>query len=116
MEALVYLNLTLLSATTLAELNRSALVYFLVGTVFILVTAIAAYQLHLLYIAKTKLWAKLKAKVRYCLQVLKPSPKLVVLNEVAGRTTTSHDPHRIVTRTVMELREPMLEDSYTRLT
>ena len=102
-EACVYLNLIVLSVAALTDLNTAALVYSLVGLVFVVMIALIAQQFHLLYIAKTALWLRLKNKwPRY----RKEQSEL----QTSGDTiNTSHDPYKIVTKTVIELREPLLD-------
>ena len=104
-EAGVYLNLILLSTTTHAGLNTAALVYSLVGLVFAVMIALIVQQFHLLYIAKTALWLRLKNKW----------PRFRKEQSDSGDTppqitNPSHDPHKLVTKTVIELREPLLDN------
>ena len=99
-EAGVYLNLIVLSVTALIGLNSPALVYSLVGLVFVVMMALIAHQFHLFYIAKTALWLRLKSKWP---QFRKVSP------EVQISINPSHDQHKLVTRTVIDLREPLLD-------
>jgi len=64
----------------------------------------SAYQFHLLYISKTPLWTKLI----HCRRVLKN--RTAVRNDtVELNIRTSHDPHKIMTKTVIDLREPLME-------
>ena len=102
-EACVYLNLILLSVTTLTGLNTAALVYSLVGLVFVVMIALIAHQFHLLYIAKTALWLRLKNKWP---RFRKVSPEVQTNDDTIN---PSHDPHKLVTKTVIELREPLLD-------
>ena len=107
-EACVYLNLIVLSATALTRLNTAALVYSLVGLVFVVMIALIAHQFHLLYIAKTALWLRLKNKwPRF-----KKEPQEVQISDSATpeNINPSHDPHKLVTKTVIELREPLLDN------
>ena len=102
--AFVYLNLVVLLATAQADLNTAALVYSLVGLVFVVMIALIAHQFHLLYIAKTALWLRLKNKW----------PRFRKEQSDSGDTppnitNPSHDPHKLVTKTVIELREPLLD-------
>ena len=102
-EAGVYLNLIVLSVTALTDLNTAALVYSLVGLVFVVMIALIAHQFHLRYIAKTALWLRLKNKW--------PRFKKVS-SEIRTSDNTinpSHDQHKLVTKTVIELREPLLD-------
>ena len=102
-ESCAYLNLVVLSVTALIGLNTAALVYSLVGLVFVVMIALIAYQFHLLYIAKTDLWLRLKNKwPRFRKEQLELKTSDVTINP-------SHDPHKIVTKTVIDLREPLLD-------
>ena len=102
-EACVYLNLVVLSVTALTGQNAAALVYSLVGLVFVVMIALIAHQFHLLYISKTALWLRLKNKwPRF-----RKQPQ-VQTNE--DSINPSHDPHKLVTKTVIELREPLLDN------
>ena len=103
-EACVYLNLIVLSVTALTGLNTATLVYSLVGLVFVLMIALIANQFHLLYIAKTALWLRLKNKWP---QFRKEQPEEQITPPSA--INPSHDPHKLVTKTVIELREPLLD-------
>ena len=103
-ETSIYLNLIVLSATTLTGLNAAALVYSLVGLVFVIMIALSAYQFHLLYIAKTTLWLRLKNKCPRFRKKLSEE-QITPPNTI----NPSHDPHKIVTKTVIDLREPLLE-------
>ena len=103
-EACVYLNLIVLSVTALIGLNTAALVYSLVGLVFVVMIALIAHQFHLLYIAKTALWLRLKNKWP---RFRKEQSEIQIIDDAA--INTSHDPHKFVTKTVIELREPLLD-------
>ena len=99
-EACVYLNLIVLSVTALIGLNTAALVYSLVGLVFVSMIALIAHQFHLLYVAKTALWLRLKRRFR------KVPTEVQISDDTVNQ---SHDPHNIVTKSVIELREPLLD-------
>ena len=104
-ESCVYLNLVVLSVAALIGLNTAALVYSLVGLVFVVTVALIALQFHLLYIAKTALWLRLKNKWP---RFRKEHAQSEV--QISDDTINpSHDPHKIVTKTVIELREPLLD-------
>ena len=107
-EAFVYLNLVALSATAQAGLNSEPLVYSLVSLVFVLLIFTCAYQFYALYIAKTKSWLKLKDT---CLHYI-PKKQQKHTNAPTRRVNPSQDPHRIITKTVVELREPLMETSH----
>ena len=107
-EALAYLNIFLLSAfpfaTTHTRINVAALVYSLVGLVFVVMIALIAHQFHLLYIAKTALWLRLKNKwPRF--RKKESEEQITPPNTI----NPSHDPHKLVTKSVIELREPLLD-------
>ena len=104
-EACVYLNLVVLSVTALIDLNTAALVYSLVGLVFVVMIALIAHQFHLLYIAKTALWLRLNNKWPRFRKEQTDSG-----DTPPGITNLSQDPHKIVTKTVIELREPLLDN------
>ena len=103
-EASVYFNLVVLSVTTLTGLNTAALVYSLVGLVFVVMIALIAHQFHLLYIAKTTLWLRLKNKWP---RLRKEQPEV---NTPLNAVNPSHDPHKLVTKSVIDLREPLLDN------
>ena len=111
-EASIYLNLIVLSAVTLAELESPALMHSLVGTVFITMIAIIAYHFHILYISKSTIWKKIETKVSRVLESIwlltdtKNTPLVL-----PPPMSSSHDPHKIVSKTVIELCEPLLESS-----
>jgi hypothetical protein len=106
-EAGTYLNLVVLSATALAGIHTKGLVYFLVGLLFVTMVLICAHQGHLLYIAKTTQWQRFERKWLHCKSKLH---RANVGGKVPPPTiNASHDPHRIITKTVIELREPLIE-------
>ncbi len=67
--------------------------------------AICIFQFHVFYIAKIALWIKLKG--------MWPSYKEASKNDgdnvAAQIINPSHDQYKIVTRTVLEIREPLLD-------
>ena len=103
-ETSVYLNLVILSTATLAKLNSTALIYSMVGTVFITMMGIILYHFHIQCTAKLSIWvymmSLLGAKLRTFSTIDPPVDLSVGL---------SQDPHKIVSKTVVELREPLLE-------
>ena len=101
-EACVYI---VLSVHALSLLNSVALVYSLVGLVFVVMIALIVHQFHLLYIAKTALWLRLKNKWSQ-FRSRKVSSEVQSSNDTII-DNPSHDPHKIVTKTVVELREPL---------
>ena len=104
-ETSIYLNLVILSTATLAKLNSTALIYSMVGTVFITMIGIILYHFHIQYTAKLSIWvymvSLLGAKLRTFSTIDPPINLPVCL---------SQDPHKIVSKTVVELREPLLEN------
>lgn len=112
LEALAYLNLVTLSAVTaqLTNKTRTTLIYSLVGIVFTTTIGVTVYHLHILYIAKSTIWLKVIALIgsQFC------NPKTAAETDpsTANITTSSQHPHKIVSKTVIELREPLLEHDH----
>ena len=108
-EASVYLNLIILAVFTT---NSPAvwLVYPLVSVVFVTMIGIVVYHLHSIHIAKSTVWLKVKAKVfcKYRLFNMSASERTPLLTPT---NTSSHDPHKIISKTVVHLREPLLEST-----
>ena len=63
LEAFIYLNMIILSAIFLAHFHNPALVYTLIGVIFAITIAVVLYHFYLLYITKSALGKKLKAKL-----------------------------------------------------
>ena len=103
-EGSVYLNLITLSAATLAGVNQIVLVNTLIGIVFATMLGTIIYQFHLLYISNTATWLKIRAKVSTCLQ--KPNTTTKTETPIINTPTNSA---KTVSKTVVELREPLLE-------
>ena len=101
-EALIYLNLIVLSASALAGLNSESLVNSMVALVFIMLMFTFAYQFHAL---KRRWWLKLKNNVLG--YIPKRKQNWTVSQPI--HSNPSQDPHKIPTVTVIELREPLLE-------
>ena len=93
-----------MSAFTQNGLNAPSLVYTLVALVLVVMVLISAYQFHVIYIAKSALWQRLEREWSRCRH--KTDSKS---NSEPDTATTSQDPHQIVTKTTVELREPLLE-------
>ena len=102
LEISVYLNLIVISTATLSEANSPVLVYSLVGLMFATMIGVFIYHFHLLYIVKSQLWLKFRARVRKLLEKTEPAGPGVDVGK------SSHDPHKIVTFSEIELREPLL--------
>ena len=98
-EVSVYLNLIALSAATSNSIISATLSYSLVGMVFATMLGIVVYQFHLLYIAKSAFWLKIK-------NMLKKSPVNPPEIDLAHATPTP----LAVSTTVVNLREPLLEN------
>ena len=107
-ESLVYLNVIILSAITFPEGAGAnsrlsvALVYSLVGMVFVIMMGIIVYHVHTLYIAHSlvlRIQAKI-SKVFHHAKMSKKEEEPISENTLKGTSTTV---------TVLELREPLLE-------
>ena len=113
-ETSIYLNLIVLSAITLAGLNSAPLVHSLVGIVFATTMGIILYYFHITYASRSALCLKVGAKISsqarkfYGFCVNPPAPPSPGPARIPA-VLSSHDPHRIVTKTVIDLREPSLE-------
>ena len=99
----MYVNLITLSAFTLAQMNSAVVVYFSVGVTFVVMLAVIVHHFHLLYTAKTALWLKMKVRISGYQQ----RKKLKEINEIS--IAAPKDSHT-VSKTVVELREPLLEN------
>ena len=111
METSIYLNLIVLSAITLAGLSSAALVYSLVGIVFVTMIGIIVYHFHITYTAKSAMWLKVCTGMTNSAKELQAFFSTYRPPTDAPVHSSSHDPHKIVTKTVIELREPLLENS-----
>ena len=112
LEASVYLNLIIFSATTLAGANTPEIAHLLVGIVFITMIATIIHHFHLAYTAKSPKWIKVKAKISSFLdsvRALTSNRKITSTAPVVPTDSSSTNPHKVVTKTVIELREPLLE-------
>ena len=108
-ETCVYLNLVILSGLTLAEENAPIVVNIMLGIVFAVTIATIVYRFHILYIAGSGKWLRVKGKTAHLLQVLftsleKKKPVHIQLDQY----TDPHEP--VSTTTVVDLREPLLEN------
>ena len=109
-EALVYLNLIILSAATSNQVNSLGLVYSLVGMVFTIMLGIIYYHFHLFYIAKSTVWLKFASKLTYFLDIRKRSRNMTDA-ERAPLIPSSDARH--VTKSVLNLRESLMEEPCT---
>ena len=108
-EGSIYLNLIVLSAAASNGVCSSAVVYSLIGVVFVTMVSIIVYHFHDTYTAKSAMWLNvsmrcLHLKRKLCRSAGDSPPVDIPVN------LTSHDPHKIVTRTVVDLREPLLSN------
>ena len=108
-EALMYLNLIMFSAVAATNNNTPALVNSLLSVAFITMAGIILYHFHLLYIVKSSAWLKAKGICRHFFEKLKMLRASKTVTVPVPGSTSSHDPHKIVSETVIELREPLLE-------
>ena len=107
-EASIYLNLVVLSAATLAGMNSPALVYSLVGVTLTTLIGIMVYHFHICYVTRTAFWQRIETKV---ISHFKKKPKETdIVDLTAGTGLSSHDPTKLVTKTHIDLREPLLDD------
>ena len=106
-EASIYLNLVILSAATLADVNSPALVYSLVGVTLATLIGITVYHFHIRYVARTAFWQRIETKVT---SHFKNKQQEMDVNLTAGTGLSSHDPTKLVTKTHIDLREPLLDD------
>ena len=98
LEVAVYLNLIILSATSPVFNNTTPLAYSLIGSVFAIMVGVIIYHLHVHYLATTALWLKIKVKFCDLSKITKnPSTKADVSQNIS------------VTKTFIELREPLLD-------
>ena len=89
------------------------LVYPLVSVVLVTMIGIVLHHIHSVYLAKSGVWLKVKAKANFIkLRLFKvpPTPETTLM--LTPTKTSSHDPHKIVSKTVIHFREQLLE-SYT---
>ena len=110
-ESSVCLNLIILSASaaSLTDDKARGPIYTLIGIVFITMIGTILYQFHHLYIINTEKWMQIKTKV---VDYLKNGRTTTTDSESEMLATgTSTDSVKTVTETVIELREPLLEDS-----
>lgn len=97
-EGSMYFNLIILSAGILAEVNKAALSYTLVGLALVIFIGIIMYHFHLLYTAKSTAWLTIKLKI----------------SSLKKRTSETDPPAKFtpskISKTFIELREPILEN------
>ena len=107
-EASIYLNLVILSVAALADVNTPALVYSLVGVTLATLIGIMVYHFHIRYVTRTAYWQRIETKVT---SHFKNKPKESdIVDLTTGTGLSSHDPTKLVTKTHIDLREPLLDD------
>jgi hypothetical protein len=105
LEGSLYLNLVSLSTLVLAKVpHQIPLIYFLVGTVLVITVGVIVCQFSDLYFIKSTAFLKIKSGLRN-LRV----PQRAKADDPQIITTSSQNPNKIVSKTVVDLREPLLE-------
>ena len=105
-EASVYINLIVLSAASATNTNSPGLVCSLIGLVFATTLGIAVYRFHLQFTIKSTIWLRIKTNLNIILAAKKQT---ITPTSVALAENSSQDQQRIVTETVIDLREPLLD-------
>lgn len=102
-EVSIYMNLISLAAVaaTLSGPSRQVITDVLVGIVFATMAGLVLYHVHLRYCAKSALWLKIKSKV---------SRRQQLPTEHRDQIPHTPEPIKAVSKTVISLREPLLED------
>ena len=110
-EAAIYFNLITLSGVTLTGYNTPAVVYLLLGKVFVIMIAIVVYHFHITYTAKSALCVQIKTEITRLVAKITPkrSRNAQPPPDSSVRALSSHDPRENATTTVIDLREPLLE-------
>ena len=104
MEGVVYLNLIVLSVIGLANVEHYVvIVYCLVGVVMVTMIGVILYQFYILYIKKG-------AVQRICKKMSSHFQTKFISHERRRETSSQANPVKRVTQTVIELREPLLEN------
>ena len=100
-EALVYLDLIVLSAAKSNDVNSPALVNFLLAIVFAVTMGIILYQFHALFIAKSKVWQKILAILKGGGEIHATSEAAPLLAPVANTTP----PPTVVTSSIVSIKK-----------
>ena len=103
-EVSVYLNLIVLSGVSYITMGSAKLFNTLVALVFVTMLGIIIYHFHLLYIAPSAMWTKMKDWMKHIIS--KPHTNSPPDTEV----TSTPDPHNAPSTSVIELREPLLDN------
>ena len=106
-EALVYLDLIVLSAATSNNANTPALADTLVGIVFTITMGIIFFQFHLLYLTKLPIWLKITAKLD---SLKKKSKKQERMTEDETPPLITPSDTGFVTKSEIALRESLMEE------
>lgn len=102
-ETSAYLNLVILSVVTLISIpNQTAVTYSLIGIMFATAIGVIVYHLHLLCSTKCRLYQTLKRMIS---AIARRNQNSSIENEA-----DSLDPHKFVSKLVVKLREPLLDD------
>jgi predicted outer membrane repeat protein len=108
-ELSIYLNLVVISAASLAQINhQKTLVFSLVGLVFATLLGTVLYHFHIIHIAKLQVWLQFKERVLACKEKLYATKITSAPSPPVDAIIPSHDPHKNVTHSEIELREPLL--------
>lgn len=105
-ESSMYFNLIILSAGILAEVNKAALSYALIGVVLVTTLGIIVYHFHLLYIAKSAAWISIKLKMHSLKKMITKSstesyPPIAVTPRIVPKE---------ISKTIIELRETLIDN------
>ena len=101
-EVSVYLNLIVLSTVAYITMVSAKLFITLVALVFVTMLGIIIYHFHLLYIAQSAMWTKMKDWMKHI--ITKPHTNPPPDTEVTSPA------HNVPSTSVIELREPLLDN------
>ena len=104
LEVSVYLNLIILSAVSSSNMVSAKLFNTLVyiALVFVTMLGIIIYHFHLLYIAQSAMWTKMKDWMKHIISKPHTNPP--------PDTEVTSTPHNVPSTSVIELREPLLDN------
>ena len=101
-EVSVYLNLIVLSAVSSNNMVSAKLFNTLVALVFVTMLGIIIYHFHLLYIAQSAMWTKMKDWMKHIISKPHTNPP--------PDTEVTSPAHNVPSTSVIELREPLLDN------
>ena len=101
-EVSVYLNLIILSAVSSNNMVSAKLFNTLVALVFVTMLGVIIYHFHLLYIAQSAMWTKMKDWMKHIISKPHTNPP--------PDTEVTSTPHNVPSTSVIELREPLLDN------